>query len=140
MLETVLAGLNRFYPALEIVHILGIALLFGGLMVFELRVLGLSQALPAPALARLTLPLALLGFALCAVSGTAMLAGQVQELLANPALRLKFVLIALAGLNAAWFHRRGGSARLDSPGRLLCLLSLGFWIAVIICGRLIAYV
>jgi hypothetical protein len=128
------------YPALEIVHIVGIALLLGSLIVFELRVFGWGQVLPAPALARLTLPLALAGFGLCALSGLAMFSGQVQELLANPAFRMKLLLIALAGLNAAWFHRRGGSGRLDRQGRLQGLLSLGFWLAVIICGRLIAYV
>jgi len=140
MLEQALAGLNRFYPALEIIHIFGIAMLFGGLLVFELRALGWGRVLQPQALARLTLPLALLGFGLCALSGLAMMAGQVEELLANPALRFKLLLMLLAGLNAAWFHRRGGSGRLDALGRLLCLLSLGFWIAVIICGRLIAYV
>lgn len=32
------------YPALEAAHIVGIALLFGGLLVFELRVLGLGRS------------------------------------------------------------------------------------------------
>lgn len=128
------------YPALEIAHIAGIALLFGGLVVFELRALGLARALDAPALARFVLPLALLGFMLCAATGLAMFATQPQELLANRAFKTKLALIALAGANAAWFHARGGSGRLDGVGRLLGLLSLGLWLAVIICGRSIAYV
>ena len=33
------------YPALEAVHIVGIAMLFGGLLVFELRALGLGRDL-----------------------------------------------------------------------------------------------
>jgi hypothetical protein len=128
------------YPALEVVHIAGIALLFGGLLVFELCVLGWAPALPVRAVAQLTLPLALVGFGLCAASGLAMFSTQPGELLVNPAFRLKLALIALAGANAAWFHRRGGSGRLDARGRLQALLSLGFWLAVIICGRSIAYV
>jgi hypothetical protein len=44
-----------------------------------------------------------------------------------------------AGLNAAWFHARGGLQRLDTVARLQALVSLGLWAAVIICGRWIAY-
>ncbi|HEX2012177.1 MAG TPA: hypothetical protein VJN44_14680 [Roseateles sp.] len=128
------------YPALEALHVVGIALLFGALLVFELRVWGLGAALDLRGLARLTLPLALIGFALCAVTGLSMFAGQAEELLANRAFRLKLLLIALAGVNAAWLHARGGLARIGRLTRLQCLLSLGFWSAVIICGRWIAYV
>ena len=128
------------YPALEALHLVGVALLFGGLVVFELRLLGLARALDLRALARLVLPLALLGFALCAFSGLCMFATQPQELLANPAFRFKLVLLALAGANAAWFHARGSLALGDRPARAQGLLSLGIWLAVIICGRWIAYV
>lgn len=137
-----LAGLASHtwaYPALEAVHIVGIAMLFGGLLVFELRALGLARELPAAALARLTLLPALLGFGLCAATGLAMFATQPQELLANPAFRLKLLLICLAGGNAAFFHARSGVSADDGLARLQCLLSLGFWTAVIICGRWIAY-
>ena len=128
------------YPALEVVHIVGIAMLFGGLLVFELRAFGLGRDLPAALLARLTLTPALAGFGLCAATGLTMFAGQPSELLANPAFRLKLLLIALAGLNALLFHLLGGTATLESRrGRLQCLMSLGFWLAVIICGRWIAY-
>jgi hypothetical protein len=142
-ISRMLAGLASHpwaYPALETVHVVGIALLFGGLLVLELRLLGLARALDLPVLARLVLPLALLGFGLCALTGLAMFATQPQELLANPAFRLKLVLLMLAGGNAAWFHARGGLALADRPASIQGLLSLGFWLAVIICGRWIAYV
>ncbi|MBX9959824.1 MAG: hypothetical protein K2Y15_06765, partial [Burkholderiaceae bacterium] len=57
------------YPVLEVVHLFGIALLLGNLVVLELRVFGLGAALPVPALARLSLSLALAGFGLAAASG-----------------------------------------------------------------------
>lgn len=128
------------YPALETVHLVGIALLFGGLLVFELRLLGLARALDRAALARLVLPLALLGFALCALTGLAMFATQPQELLANLAFRFKLLLLGLAGANAAWFHARGSLQLGDRAARVQGLVSLGIWLAVIICGRFIAYV
>ena len=127
------------YPALETVHLLGIALLFGGLLVFELRFLGLARALDLHALARLVLPMALLGFGICLLTGLAMFSTQPQELLANPAFRIKLLLLMLAGANAVWFHARGSLALADRPARVQGLLSLGFWVAVIICGRWIAY-
>ncbi|MDP9972865.1 hypothetical protein J2W39_004108 [Variovorax paradoxus] len=128
------------YPALETVHIVGIALLFGGLLVFELRVLGLGRELPQRQLARLTLLPALVGFGLCAATGLTMFSTQPGELLANSAFRIKLLLIGLAGANAIWFHLRGGLAATGAMSRAQCLLSLGFWLAVIICGRWIAYV
>lgn len=136
---TALASHPWAYPAFEALHLVGVALLFGGLVVFELRLLGLARALDLAALARLVLPLALLGFALCAFSGLCMFATQPQELLANPAFRAKLVLLMLAGANAAWFHARGSLALGDAAARAQGLLSLGIWLAVIICGRWIAY-
>jgi hypothetical protein len=127
------------YPLLEVVHIAGIALLVGNLALFELRVWGFGAALPIQPLARLALPLALAGFGLIALSGLLMFAGQPQELLANRTFVLKMTLVMLAGLNAAAFHARGSLQRLDRIARGRTVVSLGLWLAVIICGRWIAY-
>jgi len=128
------------YPALEVVHLIGIALLLGNLVAFELRVLGAAPALPLQALARLSLGLAVAGFGLVAASGLLMFSSQPNELLANRAFVVKMGLLTGAGVNAAWFHARGGLQTLDRLARAQTLLSLGLWIAVIISGRWIAYV
>jgi hypothetical protein len=127
------------YPALEVVHIAGIALLLGNLVALELRVWGAAGELPVAALARLSLGLALAGFAAVAASGLLMFASQPLELLANRSFVLKLGLISLAGLNAALFHARGGLKRLDAVARIQTLVSLGLWIGAIIAGRWIAY-
>jgi hypothetical protein len=127
------------YPLLEVLHIVGIAALLGSLLLFELRVWGVGSALPVDALARLALPLSLGGFAVAAMSGALMFASQAAELIANRIFVVKMGLLLLAGLNAACFHCRGGTARLDGLGRAQTLLSLGLWLAVIFCGRWIAY-
>jgi hypothetical protein len=127
------------YPALEVMHIVGIALLLGNLVLFELRVWGFGPELPVPALARLALRLSLLGFAAIGASGLLMFAGQPAELLANRSFLLKMGLVTLAGLNATWFHVRGGIELLDRTARVLTVVSMGLWLAVIICGRWIAY-
>jgi hypothetical protein len=127
------------YPALEVVHIVGIALLLGNLALLELRVWGAAAELPLRALARASLTLALAGFGLVALSGLAMFSAQPGDLLTNRAFLWKMGLIGSAGINAALFHSRGGLARLDRIARAQTVLSLGLWLAVIICGRWIAY-
>ncbi|KRI00981.1 hypothetical protein [Curvibacter sp. PAE-UM] len=127
------------YPALEVVHLSGIALLIGNLVLLELRVFGLGAALPMRELARLSLSLALAGFSLAAASGLLMFASQPAELLANRAFTLKMLLLLAAACNAGWFHGRGSLHRLDGLARVQMLLSTLIWLAVLVCGRWIAY-
>ena len=128
------------YPALEVVHIVGIALLLGNLVLLELRVFGRGAALPVKDLARLSLSVALCGFGLVAASGLLMFATQPAELLSNRVFTLKMLLLMLAGCNAAWFLGRGSLARLDGLARAQMLASTVVWLAVVVCGRWIAYV
>jgi len=127
------------YPALEVVHIVGIALLLGNLVLLELRVWGVAPALPLRALARPALGLALAGFGLAAASGLTMFAANPAELLANRSFVVKMGLLMLAGVNAALFHARGGLVRPDAVARAQTVLSLGLWLAAIALGRWIAY-
>jgi hypothetical protein len=127
------------YPVLEIVHICGIALLLGNLVLLELRVFGRGAELPLRPLARLSLGTAATGFSLAAGSGLLMFASQAGDLLANRAFTLKMLLILLAGCNAAWFHARGSLARPDRAARALMVVSTLIWLGVVACGRWIAY-
>ncbi len=127
------------YPALEVVHLSGIALLIGNLVLLELRVFGLGAALPVRELARLSLSLALAGFGLAAASGLLMFASQPAELLANRAFTLKMLLLLAVACNAGWFHGRGSLHRLDVLARVQMLLSTLIWLAVLVCGRWSAY-
>lgn len=128
------------YPALEVVHICGIALLLGNLVLLEMRVFGRGAGLDVKALASLSLGIAGVGFSLAAASGLLMFASQAAELLTNRAFTLKMLLLMLAGCNAAWFHGRGSLDKLDGVARMQMVLSSLIWLAVIACGRWIAYV
>jgi hypothetical protein len=127
------------YPALEVLHIVGIALLLGNLVLLELRVWGVAAELPIRPLARLAVRLSLGGFGLIALSGLLMFASQPNELINNRTFLIKMGLIQLAGLNAVWFHGRDSLGRADTVARVQTLASTGLWLAVIICGRWIAY-
>ena len=127
------------YPALEVLHILGIALMLGSLVLVELRVWGLGAELPVQPLARLGLTVSVLGFCLIAASGLALFAAHPAEMLANRSFVIKMGLVMMAGLNAAQFHARGSLAKADRTARVQTLLSMGLWLGAIICGRWIAY-
>ncbi|MGE0098995.1 MAG: hypothetical protein AB7S86_11680 [Hydrogenophaga sp.] len=128
------------YPMLEVAHLLGVSLLLGNLVLLELRVFGWGAALPLEPLARLSLGLAVGGFALVATSGLLMFGTQPGELLANRVFTVKMALIMLAGCNAGWFHARRSLQLQDAMARALMTLSTVLWLLVLTCGRWISYV
>ena len=127
------------YPALEVLHLFGIALLLGNLVLLEMRVFGWGVGLPVRPLAKLSLGLAVIGFSLAALSGTLMFATRALELLANKSFTLKMGLLMLAGCNAAWFHTRESLDKLDGLARVQMVISTALWLAIMVCGRWIAY-
>jgi hypothetical protein len=139
------------YPAVETVHILGIALLFGSIAVMDLRLLGVSRSIPVRTLARHVLPWSAGAFVLIVPSGLAMFVAHATEFIASPVFALKMGLILAAGANAALFHAitlrtadvwdAEDMRKLGPPpsARLAGALSLLIWAGVIACGRLLAY-
>ena len=136
------------YPAVEIVHIAGFVVLVGSITVLDLRLLGLGRTLSVRALTRHTVPWSAAAFVLIVPSGALMFAAHASDLAGNSAFRLKLVLIALAGVNAALFHVRPyrSVAAWDhdvappAAARAHAAVSLALWFTVIACGRLLAYV
>ena len=139
------------YPTVEIVHIVGIALLFGSIAVLDLRLLGFSRTIPVRRLARHVLPWTAGSFALILPSGLLMFIAHASDFIASPVFVLKMCLILAAGANAALFHAMVLSTAdvwdanemrdLAPPpsARVSAVLSLLIWVAVIACGRLLAY-
>lgn len=136
------------YPIIEIAHIIGIALVFGSILAYDLRVLGRHRTLPLDTLGRHLLPWVWTGFVLNATSGLLLFVSNPVEFAANPALQYKLALISLAGLNAAYFQWRiapgigtwNTSTTAPLAARLSALFSIGLWLSVIAAGRLMAYV
>jgi len=131
----------------EIVHLTGIALLFGSIAMLDLRLLGLSRAVPVTRLARHVLPWTAGAFVLIVPSGLMMFIAHAGDFIRSEVFVLKIGLILAAGTNAAVLHAgvfRGAAAwdvaRMPPPAaRVAAGLSLVLWIAVISCGRLLAY-
>lgn len=135
------------FPAVEIVHILGFALLIGTIVALDLRILGWGKTLlPVGKLGALTLPLSIAGFTLALPSGLLLLTTEAAHVGVNPAFLAKMGLIFLAGLNALLLHR--GAWRsvaawpADAPpsaAKRAAIASLTLWLGVLIAGRMIAY-
>ncbi len=136
------------YPAIETLHVFGLAVLVGTAVAFDLRLLGLSSRLPVDALADHLLPWARTGFTLAAFSGLLLLGAQASTFLAQPLFYVKLGAITVAVLNASIFHRgifRSVSAwnyspQTPAPAKLAALVSLLAWTAALVCGRWLAYV
>jgi hypothetical protein len=115
--------------------------------VLDLRLLGVSRSLSVRRLASHVLPWTLASFTLIVPSGLAMFVAHASDLVSNPVFALKLSLIGLAGVNAAVFHtgayRSAGKWDIDVlppvAARAAGVFSLLFWISVIACGRLLAY-
>lgn len=135
------------YAIFEMLHLMGVALLVGAITLIDLRLLGVSRALPVRLTEKFLLPWVWGGFALVVFSGLSMFATDGKYLLNNPFFVSKLVLIALAGLNAGFFQLRvcRGVAQWDAglptpaAARLCASASIGLWFLAVACGRLIAY-
>ncbi|CAN5722280.1 hypothetical protein BH09PSE5_BH09PSE5_07560 [soil metagenome] len=128
------------YPAAEVVHIVGFAVLVGSIFVVDLRLLGAGRALPLDALMRHVLPWTIGSLLLVVPSGALLFIAHASELAGNPAFQWKLVALVLAGVNALMFHRALGRNPTATRQRLAGALSIGSWLAVVTAGRLIAYV
>ena len=135
------------YPIVEILHIIGLAVLVGAAALFDLRLLGLSSSIRVTALAAHLLPWARRCLLLIVPTGLMMFSAHATEMANNPAFQLKMGLLIAAGLNAAIFHagvfRTVAAWDVKSPAppaaRVSAIFSLCLWAGVITCGRLLAY-
>ncbi len=143
-----LRGSLWLYPMVEVVHILGFALLVGAIAAYDLRLMGVRALLPADLLARLLLPVAAAGLLLAVPSGALLFVTEAAPLSANPAFWAKMGLLGLALANVAAFHLGPGrrladwslDARPPAAARVAGAASLALWTGVLAGGRLIAYV
>ena len=136
------------YPSVEIVHIFGFAVLVGGVTLFDLRVLGFARAIPVQQLGQHLLPWSLASLALVVPAGLMMFSADPQSLVNNRVFLLKLALIVTAGINALLFHvgvyrtvvKWNMGAAAPPLARAQALLSILLWVAIVSCGRLLAYV
>lgn len=136
------------FPAVEGIHLLGLAFSIGLLAFADLRLVGvLLRDEPVLDVLRQLRPFILGGFAITFATGAMLFWALSIKLLPNPIFSVKLIFILLAGLNFLWFEfgvMRGAAEWSDHPvppvnARIAGWTSLAFWSAVVISGRLIPY-
>jgi hypothetical protein len=135
------------FPAIEIVHIVGFAVLIGSAFLFDLRLLGISRSISVTSLANHLLPWSRRSLFLVVPSGALLFISQAKTIGSNGVFGLKLLLILFAISNAGLFHWfifpsvDQWDAEKPSPpaAKLAAIISLVCWTSVVVCGRLIAY-
>ncbi|BEI42885.1 MULTISPECIES: hypothetical protein [unclassified Polynucleobacter] len=125
------------YPTVETMHIWGIGMLFGSVVIMDLRVLGFGTKLSMSDLSRLGISVAFVGFGLAVLTGSLLFITQASELIGSRLFILKMCLIFLLLANAMILRMRTVT---NGISKLQALLSLTGWASVIGMGRWLAYI
>ena len=136
------------YPIIESVHVLSLTLFMGLLLLWDLRLLGVTlRRFPVSRLWRRLIPWITTGAALMVVSGVLLFWSDPVRFYGNVFFRVKFIGLVLALLNALAFHfgieRRlpqWDTALVPPPAaRFAGAASLLLWTLIVVAGRFVAY-
>ena len=137
------------FPAIETIHLLGMAALVGTVTVLDLRLLGwAARQRPISHVAARTIPWAWAGLAVQVVTGGLLFSSEAVKIHDNPAFRLKMLLLLLAGVQALIFQtsmsRRLAQwderAALPPAAKIMGLTSFLLWVGIVTAGRFIGFV
>lgn len=130
------------WPTLESIHFVSLCVLFGSLLIIDLRLIGVYRERCA-ATVELLIRLSLIAFAVNLATGVLFFFGNTFKYVNNPAFELKLVLILLAGINALFYKVRLShivdTENVSWASRGVGSLSLLLWAGVIVCGRMITF-
>jgi hypothetical protein len=136
------------YGIVNLIHILGVASLFGAILVLDLRLLGIRRHITLGAISDTTVPVAATGFVVAAASGICLLSVKATEYIGNPFLYIKFPAILLGIVNVGILNRLSGwkmrktrelSSQEQTHLAIAGGVSLLCWLTAIAAGRMIGY-
>jgi hypothetical protein len=145
--STALRKVDWVIPALQCIHILAIAVLIGSALVSDLRLAGVLARDETPAIVvRRYLPWMWAALAVLLLTGLLMVAAEPDRTIANTVFWSKMALVLGAFVLTLFFKKplldpdfraeHIGWSKFIKP---TAWISLAAWIAVIFCGRWIAY-
>lgn len=132
------------WPAAETLHFIGMSLLFGVLLVVNLRLLGIMKHVSFAAVHRL-LPWGILGFGINFVTGMLFFVGVPDQYTNNGPFHWKMILLLLAGLNFLYLTVFDGTWALapdDRPpltDKVIAASALCLWVGVMYLGRMLPF-
>ena len=135
------------YAFVNLTHVFGIALLFGSIVLLDLRLLGVWRRVPLAAIADVASPAAATGLVIALISGLGLITANGSEYIGNPFLYVKFPAIAIGVTNAlvlrgsrAWRARHQPlTPHHERQLAIMGAVSLGSWMTAIGAGRLLGY-
>ena len=123
------------FPTIEIVHLAGLVLVFGSMLILNLRLFGvILKDAPAPQVVQGLAPWTLVGLGFQVVSGPLMFIASATRFYQSPAFRVKLALIAAALIYHFAVHRRAASSASRWKARLSATISMALWIGVFLAG------
>ena len=125
------------YPFIEIIHIVGIVLVAGGAILFDLQLLSANRKPVTDS--RYLLLWSKRGLIIAIPSGILLFTTNALALSNDPVFGLKLLLLLLAAINAWIFHVRVYLPEKWTTARYHAIASIILWISIISCGRLLAY-
>lgn len=133
------------WAASETVHFIGLSLLFGVILLVDLRMLGLMKSIPYSTLHRI-LPWGMLGFALNVATGILFFIGAPPDFyVTNSLFYWKMALVLLAGANALYFtiFDQPWAVEAGDPPPLAAKVAAGscivLWLGVLYCGQMLPF-
>jgi hypothetical protein len=147
-LSTQIQVITWIIPAVQIIHILCLAVVLSSVALLDLRLMGVgAQRTTITGMAAHVLPWIWMAIILMALTGTVLTIGEPRRELLNPVFQTKMILVGAAILltfgfqevlrrNAQFWDRDAGH-RLSV--RLFGAVFLALWFTIAVCGRLIAY-
>ena len=132
------------FPAIEAVHIVALALLFGALLVLNLRLLGLGLTYkPVARLARELAPWIFVSLVIILSSGILLFASEAMKAYASVPFQVKMLFLFAAIIFHYTLYRRVTKSddRAIGPvwGKVAAILSILLWLGVGIGGRGIGF-
>ena len=135
------------WPTMETMHFVGLSLLFGGLALADLRLMGYMKNIPYYTLSKI-IPLAVSGFVVNTITGVLFFIADPTRYYPNVAFRFKMLCILLAGLNLLLYQIKvkpmaekwGAGASTPLLAKCVGCASILLWIGVITGGRMIPFV
>ena len=130
------------FAVIEMVHLLGLAMLGGVVLIVDLRLLGvILPTRPADRIARDLAPFLKGSLVVMVLSGIPLVSGEVMKCYYNGAFRLKMLLFVLALTFYFGVHKRVTRSAFISgwAPRVVAGVSLGLWLSVGVAGRAIGF-
>lgn len=132
------------YPLVNAGHVLGIAVVVGGIIPLDLKILGLWPGLPLLPFWRALRATVAAGLALAIITGLLLFLARASDYLASPWFLSKMAVLLVSLINVAFVMVRYplpdiGNRPPPRELKVCALISLVGWCFVLLLGRLVGY-